>query len=120
VSRRGPGALEGEILTALWAAEEPQTAAQVQAGVGGDLADTTVMTTLTRLMRKGLVVRTRAEGARVYRYAPVVGRDDHAAEQMYAALGAGEDHQAVLARFISRLSAADRRAVAELLSRRRS
>jgi predicted transcriptional regulator len=116
--RRGPGELEGEVLTTLWSASSPMTAAELQAELPGHLADTTVMTILTRLIRKGLAVRSRDDGARVYRYAPSMDRAEHAAEQMLAFLSPGEDHHAILARFLGRLGASDRRALADLLRRR--
>jgi predicted transcriptional regulator len=120
VAKRGAGQLEAEVLTALWAAEQPITAADVHAAVGQDLADTTVMTILTRLIRKGLVERTRDPGARVYRYFPTSGRAEHLAEQMHTFLASGDDHRAVLARFLGRLSAADQKTAADLLRRRSS
>jgi predicted transcriptional regulator len=116
--RRAPGELEAEVLATLWAADQPMTAAEVQAELPGGLAATTVITILTRLMAKEHVERVRVSGERVYRYAASRERAEHAAEQMYAFLGAGEDRRAVLARFLGRLSAADRRAVADLLRRR--
>jgi predicted transcriptional regulator len=94
------------------------TATEVQAEIAGELAATTVITILTRLMAKEQVERVRAAGERVYRYAASRERAEHVAEQMYAFLGTGEDRRAVLARFLGRLSAADRLAVADLLRRR--
>jgi len=93
------------------------TAAEVQAALGGDLAQTTVMTILARLIGKALVVRSREEGSRIYRYAPSVDRAEHAAEQMLSFLSSAEDHRAILARFLGRLGAADRRTAADLLRR---
>jgi predicted transcriptional regulator len=115
--RRAPGELEAEVLTALWAADGPATAAEVQAQVGGELATTTVLTILTRLMAKDQVERVREPGERVYRYAVTRERAEHAADQMHAFLGSGEERRATLARFVSRLSRAERRAMAELLQR---
>lgn len=118
MTRRAPGELEAEVLTALWAADAPLTAADVQAQLGGDLATTTVITILNRLVEKQMVERTRNDGERSYRYAPTRQRAEHAADRMYAFLEAGADRDAVLARFIGRLSAADRRAMLDLLRRR--
>ena len=116
--RRAPGELEAETLAALWASDHPLTAAEVQAQLGGELAATTVITILGRLVAKDMVVRSRADSERVFRYAPTHERAEHAAEQMFAFLGTGDDRRAVLARFLGRLSAADRRAIADLLRRR--
>lgn len=118
VSRRGPGELEAEVLTTLWAADTPLTAAEVRGELGTDLAGTTVITILNRLVDKELVERARTPGERAYRYAATHGRAEHAAERMYAFLETGADRGAVLARFIGRLSAADRRAMLNLLRRR--
>ncbi|MBV9099333.1 MAG: BlaI/MecI/CopY family transcriptional regulator [Frankiaceae bacterium] len=120
MARRGSGELEGAVLAALWSSEEPLTAAAVQTAVGGDLAGTTVMTILARLISKGMATRSREAGERVYRYSPTVGRADHLAAEMYAALSAGADHRAVLARFLGRLDDADRKTAADLLRRKRS
>ncbi|MBW8825239.1 MAG: BlaI/MecI/CopY family transcriptional regulator [Acidobacteria bacterium] len=115
--RRARGELEGEVLTTLWAADRPLTAAEVQGQLAGELAATTVITILSRLMEKGQVERRRAAGERVYRYAVTRERAEHAAEQMHAFLGTGDQRRATLARFITRLSRADRRALADLLRR---
>lgn len=110
--------LEGEVLTALWAADAPLTAAEVQAHLDADLAATTIITILNRLVDKGMVERTRAAGSRAHRYAPTRERAEHAADRMYAFLETDADRRAVLARFVGRLSADDRRAVLDLLRRR--
>lgn len=92
--RRRFGQLENEVLTALWAAPEGLTPAEVQAAVDGDLAYTTVMTILVRLTAKGVIARSRA--GRAYRYHPVVAEADVVAEQVRALLDQGQDRQAVL------------------------
>ena len=57
--RRGQGELEAQVLAALCKAPGAVTAAWVQKRLGGNLAYTTVMTILTRLHTKGVVVRKR-------------------------------------------------------------
>lgn len=111
--RRPAGKLESEVLAALWAANRPLTPRDVQHELGGELAYTTVMTTLTRLCEKGAVSRQRT--GRAYAYAPVLGRAETAAARMREQLDAGEDREVVLARFVGSLSAADERVLAELL-----
>jgi predicted transcriptional regulator len=106
------------VLTALWAAGAPSTATEVHAHLGADLAATTIITVLNRLVGKGLVERTRAPGVRAYRYSPTRERAERAADQMYAFLETDSDRRAVLARFVGRLSADDRRAMLDLLRRR--
>jgi len=118
VSRRAAGELEGEVLTTLWAADAPLTAAEVKTHLDADLAPTTIITILNRLVEKGMVERTRVAGDRAHRYAATRERAEHAADRMYAFLETDADHRAVLARFVGRLSAEDRRAVLDLLRRR--
>jgi predicted transcriptional regulator len=118
VSRRAPGELEAEVLTTLWAADAPMTAAEVQAQLAGDLAATTIITILNRLVDKEMVGRTRAVGDRAYRYSATRERAEHAADRMYAFLATDADRRAVLARFVGRLSKADRRAILDLLRAR--
>jgi predicted transcriptional regulator len=111
--RRPAGKLESEVLAALWAATEPLTPRDVQDELGGDLAYTTVMTTLARLCEKGAVSRRRV--GRAYAYAPMLDRAETAAAKMRELLDAGEDREVVLARFVGSLSDADERLLAEAL-----
>ncbi|MER5543903.1 BlaI/MecI/CopY family transcriptional regulator [Streptomyces sp. NPDC001118] len=110
--RRARGELEGEVLAALWAAGAPVAAAVVQEQVPG-AAYTTVLTILTRLCDKGLVTRQR-EG-RSHVYAPVDDQAGHAAAGMHSLLDEGGDRAAVLARFVSELSAEDEQLLEQLL-----
>jgi len=59
-----------------------------------------------------------AAGERAYRYSATRERAEHAADRMYAFLETDADRRAVLARFVGRLSAADRRAILDLLRAR--
>jgi predicted transcriptional regulator len=104
-ARRPSGALEQEVLAALWAAREPLTPSGVQAEIGGDLAYSTVKTILDRLHEKGMLTRTR-EG-KAYAYTPVVEQADLAAGAMRAALDGSSDRPAVLSKFLTELSADD-------------
>ncbi len=70
--RRARGELESDVLATLWAADGPLTARQVMERLPGDLAYTTVLTILSRLYDKGMLVRHR-EG-RGFAYAPSVTR----------------------------------------------
>jgi predicted transcriptional regulator len=101
-NRRPAGALQGEVLAALWAADRPLTPAEVQEQVGGELAYTTVMTALARLHEKGAV--KRAKVGRAYAYTPILDESGIAAARMRDLLGAGADRDAVLARFVGTLS----------------
>lgn len=114
-SRRSPGALESEIMAALWAADQPLTPAGVQDALGGELAYNTVQTILVRLHDKGLVAREPA--GRGHAYTPTSRHADRAAEQMRALLDHGPDHDAVLQRFVTSLSDADESVLRRLLRR---
>jgi predicted transcriptional regulator len=112
---RARGALEREVLACLAAAGEPITAGDVHRQLGGDLAYTTVMTTLSRLYDKGALRRSIV--GRAYTYELIGGpdgaRSNVTAHQMLRLLDAGEDRAGVLARFVADLSPQDE----ELLSR---
>lgn len=111
--RRPAGGLEAEVLATLWAADRPMTPAAVQDELGGELAYTTVMTTLTRLLEKGVVSRERA--GRAYAYTAVLDKPGITAARMRELLEAGKDREAVLARFVGTLSDDEERVLSELL-----
>lgn len=114
--RRASGELEGEVLTALHASATPMTPGEVQRVLGGDLAYTTVMTTLVRLHAKGEVQRVRA--GRGYAYGAAQTQVQHAARQMRGLLDLGNDRSAVLAQFVGALSPEDEELLQRLLQRR--
>ncbi len=100
--RRAAGELEREVLALLWATSEPLMPMQVQHRLGGDLAQSTVATTLLRLVAKGLAERT--PHGRGFAYRPLQRAEDHAAVQMVNLLRRGDDPGAVLRYFAGRLS----------------
>ncbi|MET7730274.1 BlaI/MecI/CopY family transcriptional regulator [Streptomyces sp. NPDC005402] len=112
--RRARGELESDVLAALWAADGPLTAGQVREALPGDLAYTTVLTILSRLHDKEILVRHR-EG-RGYAYEPVRDEASHTAQRMRSLLEGGSDREAVLARFVSELSEQDEHVLHQLLS----
>ena len=112
--RRARGQLESDVLAALWAADGPRTAREVREQLPGDLAYTTVLTILSRLHEKGMLVRHR-EG-RGYAYEPSRDEASHTAQRMHSLLTGGSDRQAVLARFVSELSEQDEHVLQQLLS----
>jgi predicted transcriptional regulator len=67
------GPLEQRLLDALWARGSATVRELVDAGYE-DLAYTTVMTTLDRLFKKGLL--TRSEEGRAFRYVPRFSREE--------------------------------------------
>ena len=119
--RRAAGALEAEILAILREADGPLSPGEVRqrlalrpqpGGPRGELSYSTVVTIISRLHAKGLLARQRA--GRGFTYTPV---DDAslAASRMTQVLGGEHDHDAVLSRFVSRLSSRDARLLRELL-----
>jgi predicted transcriptional regulator len=112
--RRARGELESDVLAALWSADGPLTARQVLERLPGDLAYTTVLTILSRLHDKGMLVRHR-EG-RGYAYEPSRDEASHTAQRMKSLLEGGSDREAVLTRFVSELSEQDEQLLHHLLS----
>ena len=98
----------------LWGSNEPLTAADVQAAVGGDLAYNTVQTILIRLHDKNLVHRRKAGRGHVYW--PVEDAATAAATRMQAALDGLADRQAVLQQFAATLGEDDAATLRQLLS----
>ncbi|MEX3105207.1 BlaI/MecI/CopY family transcriptional regulator [Streptomyces sp. V2] len=111
--RRGQGELEALVLEALRAAGGPATAGWVQERLGGDLAYTTVITILTRLLEKGAVTRERA--GRSFAWTPASDQAGLAARKMRKVLDGERDREAVLASFVTGLGADDERLLRELL-----
>lgn len=139
--RRAPGELEAEILAIVRAAGTPLSPGEVRqrlaprspaarSGPGGrakpgmpgegpsagadqgELSYSTVVTIMSRLHAKGLLARQRA--GRGFTYTPV-DKASVAARLMGQVLGREQDHDAVLTRFVSGLSARDARLLRELL-----
>ncbi|WAX59214.1 BlaI/MecI/CopY family transcriptional regulator [Jatrophihabitans cynanchi] len=115
---RTSGGLEREIIACLAIADEPMTPAQVQAEIGGDLAYTTVMTTLSRLYAKRALVRSPRGRAFAYQLVGDVSTAQASltAHQMRALLEAGEDRASVLSRFVQTLDGESEQLLRELLS----
>ncbi|MFD9909124.1 BlaI/MecI/CopY family transcriptional regulator [Streptomyces sp. NPDC059063] len=111
--RRGQGELEAQVLAALHGAPGPVGAAWVQERIGGDLAYTTVMTILTRLLAKNVVTRERAGRSFLWRSA--ADEAGLAALRMRKVLDGERDREAVLASFVTTLSADDERLLRDLL-----
>lgn len=111
--RRPWGSLEAAVMAALWAADSPLTATEVQQEVGGELAYNTVQTILIRLHEKKTVERRRAGRGHVYW--PAEDAAEAAASQMRAALGDGADRHAVLQLFAASLDESDAATLRQLL-----
>jgi predicted transcriptional regulator len=117
LKRRQKGALESEVLAALWAADRPLTAGEVALELDGTLAYTTVQTILVRLLAKGAVQRQPA--GRAHAYSAVLDGSGIAATKMRAQLDAGDDRTSILSRFLQDLSPEDEATLSTLLDRRR-
>ncbi|MER6628388.1 BlaI/MecI/CopY family transcriptional regulator [Streptomyces sp. NPDC000987] len=111
--RRPAGELEAAVMAALWAAGAPLTPVQVQAELANGLARTTVVTILSRLYDKGAVDRERR--GRGYAYVPVQDAPGLTARRMHTELDRDADREAVLARFVARLSPEDEELLRRLL-----
>lgn len=111
--RRGQGELEAQVLSALREAEGPATAGWVQERLGGDLAYTTVVTILSRLLDKGAVTRERA--GRSFAWMPAADEAGLAARKMRKVLDGEDDREAVLASFLTALPPGDEKLLRELL-----
>ena len=116
------GDLERTVMDLLWTTPGALTAnelrdsiAVVPAGAetGRELAVTTVLTVLSRLEKKGLVVRER--DSRPHRYKAVTSRADHTAELMHEVFATAPDREAVLARFIGSVSESEAQTLRNLL-----
>ncbi len=113
--RRGQGELEAQVLSALREADGPATAGWVQERLGGDLAYTTVITILTRLLAKNAVTRERA--GRSFLWTPVSDQAGLAAHRMRRLLDGERDREAVLASFVTSLEPEDERLLRGLLEK---
>ena len=111
MTRRADGALEQEVLDALWTSARPLTPAEVRARLTGDLAYTTVMTVLGRLHDKGVVTRTTR--GRAYAYVARFTEAELTAKRMSDVLAAAQDRAGALSGFVGNLSKRD----ADLLRR---
>ncbi|MEU9867905.1 BlaI/MecI/CopY family transcriptional regulator [Actinomadura sp. NPDC048021] len=114
--RREAGALESAIMNVLQGAGDALTAAEVRRRLDERLAYSTVVTILSRMHDKGLLVRTKA--GRAFRYAPVSDEPGLAAHRMHQVMNGRPDREAVLVRFVEALSGEDERRVRELLEGR--
>jgi predicted transcriptional regulator len=103
--RRAAGELEAAVLAVLQAAGSPLPPGEVRDRLGAGLAYSTVVTILSRLHSKGVLGRRKA--GRAFLYAPAADEPGLAARRMARVLDAVPDREAVLARFVSGLAAAD-------------
>lgn len=105
--KRERGELENSILKALWSAEEPIGASEIQELIPEPTpAYTTVLTVLDRLVAKGLVSRS-SESQRKVKFTATKSSEDIASATMLEALDEVLDRQEALLKFAGNLSQDD-------------
>ena len=114
------GELESLVLDALWAAEageEALTSQQVLEIVSpdGELALTTILTVLSRLVDKELVTRKPGEG-RQLSFSAAQSRERHTADLMLKIVAGADNPALAFSHFASGLSAADLKAPRDSLA----
>lgn len=113
------GALEESVMGVLWEDSGWLIPAEVHSMLPKerDLSYTTIMTTLSRLHKKGRLER-RKDG-RAFAYHPTQTRSEWAANRMDEVLNITRDRNAVLAHFLDRLNDSDRAQLRRILAHRR-
>jgi predicted transcriptional regulator len=109
------GPLEERVLKQLWRGRGERSVRDVKDALGGDLAYTTVMTTLDRLYKKGLLGRRR--DGQAYRYSARTTREALAAGHLrrwLARLLPGAPVRPLLASFVDAVGEHDRALLPEL------
>lgn len=112
------GDLERSIMETLWNSVEPLSATELQSrlsavGTGRELAQTTILTVLSRLEKKGFVASLRDRRPRLFRANR--SREDHTADLMLEVLGGAGDRDAALARFVDTVSSREADTLRRLL-----
>ena len=110
------GELEHQLLQAIWRSQNGLTPAEALDALGSNVAYTTVLTVLTRLLQKDLLVRSR-EG-KAHRYVAAVAEADWIAAKMRAALNAASDHRLAMSQFVGSLNSAEKAALRSVLRQR--
>lgn len=131
VPRRARGALESAVMDVLWQANRPLNPGEVrdelarlepaadgdssgrELSYSRDLSYSTVVTILTRLHAKKMLVRTRV--GRAFQYAPLADEAGLAARRLTALLDGSADREAVLSRFVADLPDRDEELLRRLL-----
>jgi predicted transcriptional regulator len=118
-SKRGrqQGELEQLILDTLWDSSVPLTSQQILDVVGADgqLALTTVLTVLSRLVEKELVVRQQGEGRSLI-FTSATTREQHSAALMLNLVGNAGNPALAFSHFTSGLTDAQIKALRQSLS----
>lgn len=103
---RAQGELESQVMDALWSAKKPMTSQQIldQVNEGGtDLALTTILTVLSRLSDKEMVVRENG-GGRSLLFSAALSREAHNAALMLKLLDDAGNPALAFAQFTKSLT----------------
>ncbi len=113
---RQQGQLEQLILDTLWNNGQPMTSQQILdlASTDGDLALTTVLTVLSRLVEKNLVTRQPGEG-RSLLFSAAQTREQHAADLMLSLVTSAGNPALAFSHFANGLSATQIKALRDSL-----
>lgn len=116
---RQQGELENQVMDALWNAEGSLTSQDILETVNqasGDLALTTILTVLSRLVDKGMVKRSQGVG-RSLNFTAAETRERHSANLMLNLLGDSENPALTFAQFTSSLTPKQLAALRESLEK---
>lgn len=113
MSRRADGALEADVMQALWALDRPASPNDVIEHMQTHLAYTSIATILGRLCDKGLAERRRQGRGFVYRASATEA--DVTARRIHSLLDATNDRASALAGFANGLDPDDAASLAALL-----
>lgn len=112
---RQQGELESSILDVLWNSKQALTSQEILERVGdGDLAITTILTVLSRLTDKDLVVREAGEG-RSFLFSAAQSREQHTADLMLKLVAEQSNPALAFSAFAKGLSAAQLKALRKSL-----
>jgi predicted transcriptional regulator len=102
--KRKQGELEAQVLSCLWDRPDGLTSQQILALLGDDsLAITTVLTVLSRLIDKEMVLKDQHEG-RTFLFKASKSREQHTAAMLLSAMDESNNPALVFSHFASGLS----------------
>jgi predicted transcriptional regulator len=113
---RQQGELESLILNVLWNAKDAMTSQEIldKANKNSDLALTTILTVLSRLEDKGLVVRKPGE-SRAFLFTAAQSREQHTADMMLQLVANESNPALAFSHFTDGLTAAQLKALRKSL-----
>ncbi len=113
---RQQGELESLILNVLWSSKRTLTSQEIleKANKNSELALTTILTVLSRLEDKGLVLREPGEG-RAYLFSAAQSREQHTADMMLQLVANESNPALAFSHFTDGLTAAQLKALRKSL-----